>query len=157
MTKVSLRIIDNNVDEESEKGVIQNNVPDLIEICSNPIRAGIIHILIRSPTTGLSLKVEDMAFKLGTYHRIILHHLERLEKWELVEVKRLKKYARGKSAQGITNETAHGSFLEREAMFLESLRFLFSSCSRLRGQSFFKRRDSARSANSLPSVWQVGQ
>ena len=92
MTKLSLRIIENHVDENVEKTVIENFIPDMIEICSNPIRAGIIHLLVRSPSTGHSLKVEEMAFRLGTYHRIILHHLERLEKWELVRVRRLKNY-----------------------------------------------------------------
>jgi DNA-binding transcriptional ArsR family regulator len=92
MTKISLRIIDNHVDENSEKGVIQNFIPDIIEICSNPVRAGIIHLLIKSPSTGHSLKVEDIAFRLGTYHRIILHHLERLKNWEIVDIKRQKKY-----------------------------------------------------------------
>jgi DNA-binding transcriptional ArsR family regulator len=90
MSKLSLRIIDNQVDESTEKRVIDNFIPDIIEICSNPVRAGIIHLLVNSPSTGHSLKVEYMAFRLGTYHRIIIHHLERLEKWGLVEVKRFR-------------------------------------------------------------------
>ena len=94
MTKLSLRIIDNHVDEDAEKRVIQNFLPDIIEISSNPIRAGIIYALAKTPATGHSMKVEDMAFRLGKYHRIVLHHLERLEKWELVEVKRTKAYGR---------------------------------------------------------------
>lgn len=94
MAEISLRLIKKPVDEEMEKRVIENFLPDMIEICSNPIRAGIIHLLLKSPTTGHSLKVEDIAFRLGTYHRIILHHLERLKKWEIVEVRRLKNYGK---------------------------------------------------------------
>jgi DNA-binding transcriptional ArsR family regulator len=94
MKELSLRLIKKPVDEETEKKVIENFLPDIIEICSNPVRACIIHLLIKSQSTGHSLKVEDMAFRLGTYHRIVLHHLERLKKWELVEVRRLKSYGK---------------------------------------------------------------
>jgi DNA-binding transcriptional ArsR family regulator len=94
MAKLSLRIIDNNVDEDSEKTVMENFIPDIIDICSNPVRAGIMHLLVKSSSTGHSMKVEEIAFRLGTYHRIILHHLERLKAWELVEVRRMKKYGK---------------------------------------------------------------
>ncbi len=94
MAGLALRIIKKPVDEEAEKKVIESFLPDMIEICSNHIRAGIIHLLVNSPATGHSLKVEDMAYRLGTYHRVVLHHLERLKKWDIVEVKRLKTYGK---------------------------------------------------------------
>jgi DNA-binding transcriptional ArsR family regulator len=72
-------------------------MPEIGVICSNPVRAGIRYLLVSSPETMHSMKVEDLAFKLGTRQSIIIHHLERLSDWKLVEVKKNQKY--GKSTR----------------------------------------------------------
>lgn len=90
MTEIYLRLIENPAEESIEKGVINNNLSDINEICSNPLRAAIVHILLNSPQTGYSASVEQLAYRLGTYHRVVIHHLERLEKWEIVKVRRMK-------------------------------------------------------------------
>ena len=92
MTEPFLRLFEQPVDKETERGVIQTFLPETVEILKNPIRAGIINLLVNSPNTGHSMKVEQLAYKLGTYHRIIIYHLERLQKWKLITVKKNSSY-----------------------------------------------------------------
>jgi DNA-binding transcriptional ArsR family regulator len=92
MTEPFLRLFEQPADKDTERGIIQTFLPETVEILKNPIRAGIINLLVNSPHTGHSMKVEQLAYKLGTYHRIIIYHLERLQKWEIVTVKKISKY-----------------------------------------------------------------
>ena len=87
-----LRLFEQPVDKETERDIIQTFLPETVEILRNPIRAGIIHLLVNSPNTGHSMKVEQLAYRLGTYHRIIIYHLEKLQKWKLVTVKKNSSY-----------------------------------------------------------------
>jgi DNA-binding transcriptional ArsR family regulator len=92
MTEPFLRLFEHPADKDTEREIIQTFLPETVEILKNPIRAGIINLLVNSPNTGHSMKVEQLAYKLGTYHRIIIYHLERLQKWEMVTVKKSCKY-----------------------------------------------------------------
>ncbi len=91
MDKVSLRII-KPVDEKANIDIISRFMPEIGTICSNQIRAGILHLLIHSPRSMHSLKVENICFKLGIRQSVCIHHLERLSEWKLIDVKKHQKY-----------------------------------------------------------------
>jgi hypothetical protein len=38
------------------------------------------------------MRVEDLAFKLGIRPRVLIYHLEKMEGWKLLEVKKSQKY-----------------------------------------------------------------
>ena len=94
MTDPFLRLFEDPVKKEVEREVIQTFLPETVEILRNPIRAGIVHLLVNSPNTGHSMKVEQLAYKFGTYHRIIIYHLEKLQNWKLVTVKKSSSYGK---------------------------------------------------------------
>jgi len=69
-------------------------------ICSNLTRAGIIHILINSKDTGYCRSVKELSEMLGKYPSVVIHHLEKLEKYGIVEV--IENYiSKGKSKRKI--------------------------------------------------------
>jgi len=84
MTKFSLSI-ENEVTEDEENLIIRLR-PEFNRICYNSIRASIIHLLMKSKDLNHSLSVERIAHKLGKRHSVIIHHLERLQDWRLVDV-----------------------------------------------------------------------
>jgi len=92
MPEPFLRLFEQPADKDAEREIIQTFLPETVEILKNPIRAAIVHLMVNSPNTGHSMKVEQLAYKLGTYHRIIIYHLERLQKWKLVTVKKTSSY-----------------------------------------------------------------
>jgi len=59
---------------------------DLNFISSNLTRASILHLLIKSKETKYSLSLNEISFRLGKYHRVVTHHLEKLQEYGLVEV-----------------------------------------------------------------------
>jgi DNA-binding transcriptional ArsR family regulator len=67
---------------------------DLNFICSNLTRASILHLLIKSKETEHCLSVEEISYRLGKNHRVILHHLEKLLEYGIVKV--VKKSKNGK-------------------------------------------------------------
>ena len=91
MNRISLRVIE-KVDRETEISSLSQFLPEVNTICSNKIRAGILHLLISCPETMHSMKVEDLCFRLGIRPTICIHHLERLNGWKLIEVKKNQKY-----------------------------------------------------------------
>ncbi|MFH0928900.1 MAG: winged helix-turn-helix domain-containing protein [Candidatus Aenigmatarchaeota archaeon] len=91
MNKISLRLIE-PIDENNDVDIIARFMPEIGSICSNQTRAGIIHLMINTPQTMHSLKVEEICFKLGIRQSVAIHHLERLEDWKLVEVKKNQSY-----------------------------------------------------------------
>ena len=91
MNKHSLRII-RPVDEEANVDILIRFMPEIEMICSNQTRAGIIHLLMSSPESLHSMKVEDICFKLGIRQSVCVHHLEKLNEWKLIEVKKYQKY-----------------------------------------------------------------
>jgi DNA-binding transcriptional ArsR family regulator len=91
MNKISLKII-KPVDEEVDIDVISRFMPEIGMICSNKTRAAILHLLISSPETMHSMKVEDLCFKLGIRQSVCIHHLEKLTDWKLVEIKKYQRY-----------------------------------------------------------------
>lgn len=80
------------VNEEEEQQVFAKYLHDMYAICSNKTRAAILHLLIKTPDTMHTLSVEQIAFRLGVRPSICIHHLEKLEEWQLVEVKKSSKY-----------------------------------------------------------------
>lgn len=66
--------------------------PELNFVCSNSIRACILHLMIKSKDLNHTMQVEKIAQKIGKRHSVIIYHLEQLEKWKLVEVIRCFKY-----------------------------------------------------------------
>jgi hypothetical protein len=93
MNKISLRII-KPVDKDADVDIITRFMPEIGTICSNKIRSGIIHLLINSPRSMHSMKVEGLCFKLGIRQSVCIHHLEKLSEWRLVEVKKYQKYGK---------------------------------------------------------------
>lgn len=91
MNKISLRVI-NSVDEEANTDILTRFMPEIESICSNKTRAGILHLLINSPESLHSMKVENLCFKLGIRQAVCVHHLEKLNEWKLIEVKKYQKY-----------------------------------------------------------------
>lgn len=89
--KVYLRLVE-TVNEENEQNIMKQFLPEMFKICSNKIRAGILHLLIYSPNTLHSMQVERLALKLGIRPRVLLFHLEKLTDWKLLEVKKNQKY-----------------------------------------------------------------
>lgn len=99
MKKIFLRV-PNGTNKEEDNDVFIKFTPEINSICSNAIRAGIIHLLISSPETLHSMKVENLSFRLGIRQSHCIHHLEKLKDWRLVEVKTNQKYG-GKTRRTI--------------------------------------------------------
>ena len=91
MEKLFLKII-KPVNQEANLDVVSNFMPEIGTICSNQIRAGILHLLVNSPETMHSMKVEDICFKLGIRQSLCIHHLEKLMDCRLVDVKKNQRY-----------------------------------------------------------------
>ena len=73
-----------------EQQLIQAIRPELNSICSNPIRATIIHSLVKAKNLNYSLSVEELSRALGKRHSLIIHHLEKLNNCNLVAVVKSK-------------------------------------------------------------------
>jgi len=81
-----------NADVEAESRIINIIKPELNFICYNPVRASILHLMVKTPELNYSLSVEEIAKRLGKRHSVIVHHLEKLNEWMLVEVVKTSKY-----------------------------------------------------------------
>jgi DNA-binding transcriptional ArsR family regulator len=66
--------------------------PELNQICSNPVRACIIHMLVQNKDLDHTMQVEEMSKRLGKRHSVIIYHLERLEDWGIVHVVKKSRY-----------------------------------------------------------------
>jgi DNA-binding transcriptional ArsR family regulator len=93
MNKTSLRII-GDVNKDADVEVLAEFMPEIEMICSNRTRAGILHLLINSPESLHSMKVEYLCYKLGIRPSVCIHHLEKLEEWRLIEVKKNQRYGK---------------------------------------------------------------
>ena len=71
---------------ENEDSIIFNVRPEFNRIAYNPIRASIIHLLVKSKDLNHTMSVEEMSFKLGKRHSVVIHHLEKLSDWKIVDV-----------------------------------------------------------------------
>jgi len=80
--------------DETEESIIFNLRPEFNRICYNPVRASIIHLLVKSKELNHSLSVEEISRRLGKRHSVIIHHLEKLMKWKIVNVVRSYRYGR---------------------------------------------------------------
>ncbi len=89
MNKILLNTSEN---VENEDSVIFNIRPEFNRICYNPVRASIIHLLVKSKDLNHSLSVEEISFKLGKRHSVVIHHLEKLQDWKVIDIVRSLKY-----------------------------------------------------------------
>jgi DNA-binding transcriptional ArsR family regulator len=86
------KILLNQEGAENEDSVLYSTRPEFNRICYNPIRASIIHLLIKSKDLNHALSVEEIANKIGKRHSVVIHHLEKLMEWKVVDVVRSYKY-----------------------------------------------------------------
>jgi len=87
-------LLDIGETDENEGGLIYSLRPEFNRICYNSIRASIIHLLIKSKELNYSLSVEEISHRLGKRHSVIIHHLEKLMDWKIVDVVKSYKYGR---------------------------------------------------------------
>jgi len=90
------KLLFNVQEDESEESVIFNLRPEFNRICYNTIRASIIHLLIKSKDLNHTLSVEEISHKLGKRHSVVIHHLEKLAYWKIVDVVKSLKYGNKK-------------------------------------------------------------
>ena len=83
MNRILLETLDAADNEES---MIFNLRPEFNRICYNPIRASIIHLLVKAKDLNHALSVEEISHKLGKRHSVIIHHLEKLSYWKIIDV-----------------------------------------------------------------------
>jgi DNA-binding transcriptional ArsR family regulator len=83
-----------NVQEiaDNEESMLYSLRPEFNIICYNLTRASIIHLLVKSKDLNYALSVEDIAQRLGKRHSVIIHHLEKLMNWKIVDVVRTFKH-----------------------------------------------------------------
>ena len=91
MNKILLNTQENFDNEES---FLFNLRPELNRICYNPTRASIIHLLVKSKELNHALSVEEISHKLGKRHSVVIHHLERLADWKIVNIVKTYQYGR---------------------------------------------------------------
>ncbi len=53
---------------DNEESIMFSLRPEFNRICYNPLRASIIHLLVKSKDLNYSLSVEEIAYKLGKRH-----------------------------------------------------------------------------------------
>jgi len=80
--------------DENEESIIYNIRPEFNRICYNSIRASIIHLLVKTKELNHSLSVEEISHRLGKRHSVVIHHLEKLMDWKIVDVVKTYKYGR---------------------------------------------------------------
>lgn len=79
-------------DQDAEYAVMASIRPELNYISSNPIRACIIHMLVKNKDLGHTMRVEELSRRLGKRHSVVIYHLERLQDWKIVRVVRAVRY-----------------------------------------------------------------
>ena len=79
-------LLDAQSGAENEESIIFNLRPEFNRIAYNPIRASIIHLLVKAKDLNHALSVEEIAHRLGKRHSVVIHHLERLHEWKIVDV-----------------------------------------------------------------------
>jgi len=80
------------VSSEVEDRVINELRPEFNLICYNPIRASIIHLMVKASELNHTMRVEELAKRLGKRHSVIIHHLEQLSRWKLIGVVKTSSY-----------------------------------------------------------------
>lgn len=71
---------------EDENYFISLLKPELNIVCSNPIRASIVHMLMKNKDLNYTMQVEEISKKIGKRHSVVIYHLERLKAWKVVKV-----------------------------------------------------------------------
>jgi len=78
--------------ENAEDFIMSALRPELNYICSNPIRACIIHLLVKNKDLNHTIRVEEIAHRLGKRHSVVIYHLERLTAWRIVKIVKSVRY-----------------------------------------------------------------
>jgi DNA-binding transcriptional ArsR family regulator len=91
MSRITLTSVNGN-DNQIEESFINAIRPELNFIASNPVRASILHLLTSAADLNHSMQVEEMAFRIGKRHSVIIYHLEQLANWKIVEVVKSGRY-----------------------------------------------------------------
>ena len=91
MTQILIRIQE-PVSEEIEERIINELRPEFNLICYNSTRACIVHSLVKAYPLNHSMRVEELAKKLGKRHSVVIHHLEQLSRWKIVHVVKNSNY-----------------------------------------------------------------
>jgi len=73
-------------DKQAEEFLMSTLRPELNYICSNPVRACIMHMLVANKDLGHTMQVEDIARRIGKRHSVVIYHLERLLEWRIVKI-----------------------------------------------------------------------
>ena len=81
-----------SAEEDVEFRIIQMLRPEFNYICSNSVRACILHLLIKSRELNHTIQVEEIANKIGKRHSLVIYHLEQMKGWNLVDVVKSYKY-----------------------------------------------------------------
>ena len=81
--------------ENDENFIISSIKPEMNYICSNSIRACIIHMLVKNKDLNHTMQVEEIAKRLGKRHSVVIYHLERLMSWKIVNVIKSSAYGNG--------------------------------------------------------------
>ena len=89
MNKIFLNAEDMIKNEES---IIYSLRPEFNRISYNTTRAAIIHLLVKSKDLNHTFSVEEISYRLGKRHSVIIHHLEKLMSWKIVDVIRSFSY-----------------------------------------------------------------
>jgi DNA-binding transcriptional ArsR family regulator len=79
---------------DNEESILFNLRPEFNRITYNSIRSSIIHLLVKAKELNHALSVEEIAYKLGKRHSVIIHHLEKLFEWKIVDVVKSSKYGK---------------------------------------------------------------
>jgi DNA-binding transcriptional ArsR family regulator len=79
-------------EKEVEDFIINSMKPEMNAISSNPVRAAIIHLLVKSSDLNHTMQVEEIAKRLGKRHSVIIYHLERLLEWKIVKIVKSIRY-----------------------------------------------------------------
>jgi DNA-binding transcriptional ArsR family regulator len=82
----------NGIENQIEESLINALRPELNFIASNPVRASILHLLTKADDLNHSMQVEEIAFRTGKRHSVVIYHLEQLTNWKVVEVVKNGRY-----------------------------------------------------------------
>ena len=71
---------------DAEGALISNMRPEFNLISSNPVRASIMHLFVKSKELNHTMQVEEISHRIGKRHSVIIYHLEQLAMWNIVKV-----------------------------------------------------------------------
>ncbi len=102
----------NQLDIKSNGKIFSSQLVNAI-VCSNINRAALVYLLNKLPKK--ELQAEKLAEKLGLSHRTVLYHLNVLEGFGMVEVRKHRKFGNKlvRSVWGLSSENQSHGVLKR--------------------------------------------